>query len=46
MIDYLFRSKQKALLKILHKYETMFDETPSTYKRFDYKIELKDAIEP
>ena len=43
-LEYLTKFKQKGLLKLLQKYETMFDGTLSTYKGSVYKIELKDDI--
>ena len=45
-LNYLIRIEQKGLLKLLQKYETMFDGTLGTYKGSVYKIELKDDIKP
>ena len=45
-LNYLTKVEQKGLLKLLQKYETMFDGTLGTYKGSVYKIELKDDIKP
>ena len=45
-LNYLTKVEQKVLLKLLQKYETMFDGTLGTYKGSVYTIELKDDIKP
>ena len=45
-LDYLNKEEQKSFLKLLQKYESMFDGTLGTYKGSDYKIELKENIKP
>ena len=43
---YLNSIKQKKLLKLLRKYEKMFDGTLGNYTGSTYKIELKEKVAP
>ena len=45
-LKYLDKNKQSKLLKLLKKYEPMFDRALGKYTGSTYKIELKDNIKP
>ena len=45
-LNYLSKDEQKQLLKLLRKYEKMFDGTLGTYTGSDYKIELQEGVKP
>ena len=45
-LKYLDKNKQSKLLKLLKKYEPMFDGALGKYTGSTYKIELKDNIKP
>ena len=45
-LDYLSKDEQKLLLKLLRKYEDMFDGTLGNYTGSDYKIELQEGVKP
>ena len=42
----LTNNEQKSLLKLLKKYEDLFDGTLATFTRKPYDIKLKDNAEP
>ena len=44
--DCLTNSEQQSLLKLLKKYEDLFDGTFSTFTSTPYNIKLKDNVEP
>jgi transposase InsO family protein len=44
--DHLTNSEQKSLLKLLKKYEDLFDGTLGTFTGKPYDIKLKDNVEP
>ena len=45
-LSYLDKNKQQLLLKLLQKYESMFDGSLGNYTGPEYKIELKENIKP
>ena len=44
--DHLTNSEQESLLKLLKKYEDLFDGTLGTFTGTPYYIKLKDNVEP
>ena len=44
--DHLTNSEQESLLKLLKKYEDLFDGTLGTFTGTPYDIKLKDNVEP
>ena len=45
-LTYLSKDEQKLLLKLLRKYEDMFDGTLGNYTGSEYKIELQEGVKP
>jgi len=43
---HLSKPERKSLLKLLLKYESMFDGTLGTYTGSNYKIELQEGVKP
>ena len=45
-LKHLCKPERKSLLKLLQKYESMFDGTLGTYTGSNYKIELQEGVKP
>ena len=44
--DHISNNQKQQLLRLLQKYETLFDGTLGTWKGSTYDIELKDNVKP
>ena len=45
-LKHISKPERKSLLKLLQKYESMFDGTLGTYTGSNYKIELQEGVKP